>query len=139
MQPHLNKEEEEEEEEETLGSLMILRDLEKGIDLSFSDVLTFAFDKTSNYLVISVAGPEGKDNGLYFFQLKEKDLSKEAIKQKEKGLYTNLYWTEEGSRLAFLEGKDEKDLKGLAYSLWIWDGESYRPSLCQGGCKSGCR
>jgi dipeptidyl aminopeptidase/acylaminoacyl peptidase len=109
---------------ETLGSPMVLRDLASGNDISFSHVLSFAFDQRSKYLVFSVAGPEGKDNGLYVLALEDKDLSHKAIKQSEKGLYTNLLWTKEGSWLAFLEGKDDKDWEGLASSLWIWDGSN---------------
>ncbi|MGD8537684.1 MAG: prolyl oligopeptidase family serine peptidase [Candidatus Aminicenantes bacterium] len=109
---------------ETLGSQMILRNLAAGNDMSFSHVLSSAFDKASKYLVFSVAGPEGKDNGLYFIVLEDKELSKKSIKHQEKGLYTNLAWAKKGSLLAFLEGKDEKGLKGLVLSLWIWDGTS---------------
>jgi dipeptidyl aminopeptidase/acylaminoacyl peptidase len=107
--------------EETLGSTMVLRNLTTGKDISLPHVLSLAFDSASKYMVFSVAGPEGKDNGLYFFQLDNKELSQKPIKQQEKALYTNLSWTKEGSGLAFLEGKDEKDVEGLADSLWIWD------------------
>jgi dipeptidyl aminopeptidase/acylaminoacyl peptidase len=115
-------EREKKKNDETLGSPITLRNLDTGNDLSFPHVLTFAFDTTSNYLVFSVAGPKGKDNGLYFIQLKDKELSTNLIKEEEKALYSNLSWTKEGSHLAFLEGKDGKDTKGLAHSLWIWDG-----------------
>jgi len=110
--------------EETLGSTLVLRDLSTGEDVSFPHVLSFAFDSATKHLVFSVAGPEGKDNGLYFIQLDDKELSQKPINQEEKAFYTNLSWTKEGSWLAFLEGKDEKDVKGMAHSLWIWDGAS---------------
>ncbi len=111
-------------DKETLGSQMVLRDMAAGRDISFSHVLSSAFDGTSQYLVFSLAGPEGKDNGLYFIELEDRDLSQNVIKKEEKALYTNLSWTEEGSLLAFLEGKDEKNTEGLALFLWIWDGIS---------------
>jgi dipeptidyl aminopeptidase/acylaminoacyl peptidase len=111
-------------EEETLGSKIVLRDLAAGRDLSLDHVLSFAFDSASQYFGFSVAGPGGKDNGLYFIPLEDKDLSEKTIKHEERGLYTNLSWSKEGSYLAFLVGRDEEDSKGLAYSLWIWDGTS---------------
>jgi dipeptidyl aminopeptidase/acylaminoacyl peptidase len=110
--------------EETLGSAMILRDLDVRKDLTIPHVLSCAFDSASQHLAYSVAGPEGKDNGLYLIHLEDNELSRKPIQQKSKALYTNLSWMKEGSQLAFLEGKDDKMSKGLAHSLWIWDGTS---------------
>ncbi len=117
-------EKQEKKKEETLGSTLVLRDLDAGKDLSLPHVLSFAFDNTSKHLAFSVAGPEGKDNGLNFIQLEDKELAQKSINQRQKAVYTNLSWTKSESQLAFLEGNDEKDKKGLAHSLWIWDGAS---------------
>jgi len=112
--------------EETLGSTLILRDLHSDEDHSLSHVLFCAFDSSSKQLVFSVAGPEGKDNGLYLIHLEDKALSRKPIQQKTKALYTNLSWMKKKPHLAFLEGKDEKRFKGLAHALWIWDSTSQK-------------
>jgi len=109
-------------EDITLGSPLILRNLDSGNDLQLFYVLSYAFDSVSEHLAFAVAGPEGKDNGLYAINLKDDDFSQKPIRKQEKALYSNLTWTKEGSWLAFLEGKDVVPVKGLAQSLWIWDG-----------------
>jgi dipeptidyl aminopeptidase/acylaminoacyl peptidase len=112
----------EKKEDVTLGSPLILRNLDSDNDLQLLYVLSYAFDSVSEHLAFAVAGPEGKDNGLYVIALKDDMLTQIPIKKQEKRLYSNLTWTKEGSWLAFLEGKDEAPAKGLAQSLWIWDG-----------------
>jgi dipeptidyl aminopeptidase/acylaminoacyl peptidase len=129
--PDTKQESEEEDkkkkkEDETLGSKLVLRDLDSGKDVSLPHVLSFAFDSVSEHLVFAVAEPEGKDNGLYVIKLDDKELFQNPIKQEAKALYTNLSWSKEGSWLAFLEGKNEKEVKGLAHSLWVWDGVSQK-------------
>jgi len=110
-----------EKKKEKVGSTMILLNLESKEEIQIHYVLSFSFDKSSKYLAYAVAGPEGKDNGLYYIELNKESLPQNPIAKKEKGDYVNLTWSREASKLAFLESAGEGETKGIA-SLFIWNG-----------------
>jgi len=112
------------------GSLLVLRRLETGEELKISHVLSYAFDKSNTFLAYAVAGPDGKDNGLFAVDLTRDGLPRIPIVQKEKGIFAGLAWTEKGSRLAFLSRAEESENeKNGCFSLWIWDGETKEKTL----------
>ncbi len=110
-----------EKKKEKIGSTMILLNLESKEEIQIFYVISFSFDKSSKYFAYAVAGPEGKDNGLYYIELNKEDLQQNPIAKKEKGDYVNLTWSREASKLAFLESVGEGETKGIA-SLFIWNG-----------------
>ena len=110
-----------EKKKEKIGSTMVLLNLESKEKIQIPYVISFSFDKSSKYFVYAVAGPEGKDNGLYYIELNKEDLAQNPIAKKEKGNYVNLTWSREASKLAFLESVGEGETKGIA-SLFIWNG-----------------
>lgn len=114
-----------EKEKKKIGSILVLRHLDSGKETSIPYVLTFAFDSSSKYLAYIVSDPEGKENGLYYVDLREEGMLQKAIAKKEKGRFAGLAWTKKGSNLAFLSRtEDEKDEKSTSFSLWIWDGKT---------------
>jgi len=110
-----------EKKKEKIGSTMILLNLGSKEEIQIPYVISFSFDKSSKYFAYAVAGPEGKDNGLYYIELDKEDLPQNPIAKKEKGDYVNLTWSREASKLAFLESAGEGETKGIA-SLFIWNG-----------------
>lgn len=116
-----NEEKEKEKKKRRAGSTLVLRHLDTQREVQVPWSLSFAIDSSSRYLAYAVACPEGKENGLYTIDLKEDRLPQKSILKEESGLYTNLSWTKEGSKLAFLAGVEEdKDIPTL-FSLWVWD------------------
>jgi len=110
-----------EKKKEKIGSTMVLLNLGSKEEIQIPYVISFSFDKSSKYFAYAVAGPEGKDNGLYYIELNKEDLAQNPIAKKEKGNYVNLTWSREASKLAFLESVGEGETKGIA-SLFIWNG-----------------
>ena len=107
------------------GSTLVLRHLESGREIEIPFVLSFAFDSSSRFLAYVIAEPEGKANGLYTRALKKDGNPQSAIAKLADGSFTNLTWTKDKSKLAFLSKpgeREDQDVRGC--SLWIWDGDS---------------
>jgi dipeptidyl aminopeptidase/acylaminoacyl peptidase len=111
------------------GSTLVLRHLDSGEEKQIPCVLSFAFDSASLYLAFVVADPEGKDNGLYFMDLKEKDSPRNVIIKSQDRLCSSLTWAKKGSKLAFLSKEGEEANKNIkSFSLWFWDGKTGKAS-----------
>jgi len=105
---------------EETGAPLVLLNLDSGEEIQIPFVASFVFDRSSRFLAYALAVPEGSDNGLYFVELSREGWARKSVRKKEKGRYTGLSWSREGSRLAFIEASGKgKDTTG---SLWIWDG-----------------
>ncbi|NQT79762.1 MAG: S9 family peptidase [Candidatus Aminicenantes bacterium] len=109
-----------------VGTTLVLRHLESGKEIQISYVLSSAFDSASGYLAYALAGPEGKNNGLYYVELEKESCQQKAIEKIENGLYSNLTWAKEESKLAFLSSTKEKknDEESGFYSLCIWNSKT---------------
>ena len=103
----------ESEKKKKAGSTLVLRHLNSGKETQLPHVISFTFDRSSQFLAYSVYSPDGKENGVYFIDLKAEDLPRKAIGTKEDGEFTALTWEEKKSNLAFISDS----------SLWIWEGK----------------
>jgi dipeptidyl aminopeptidase/acylaminoacyl peptidase len=118
------KAEPEKKKDEKVGSTLILRRLESGEERKVSHVQSFAFDNQSHYLAFAVASPGGKENGIYLLNIMQKDPSQKEISKNEKGLFSNLEWSKQGSSLAYLSKEPGEESGSRAdVSLWIWSGK----------------
>ena len=108
------------------GNTLVLRHLDSGREIQIPYVLSSAFDNSSRYMAYTVAEPEGKDNGLYYRELKKDTWPQKAIAKAGDGHYTNLTWANKESKLAFLSGVNKEDDKSgsTSFSLWVWDGKT---------------
>ena len=104
------------------GSSLILLNLETGEEIQIPFVSEFAFDKTSRYLAYAVAEESGEENGLYYVSLGREGWSKKSIQKISKAEFSQLSWSKEGSKLAYLVGPFDEELVTPKCSLWIWDG-----------------
>lgn len=116
--------EKESEKKKKVGSTLVLRQLDTGKEIQILYVLSSSFNSSSEYLAYDIADPEGKDNGLYYVELKKESLPRNVIKKSKNSHYSSLTWTKQGSKLTFLSGIKEKKEGSHSFSLWIWDGET---------------
>jgi len=107
------------------GTTLVLRNLETGESSKIFYVLSFTLDKASKYLVYSIANPNGSENGLYYMELSEADMSQGTILKEMNAEFSNLVWTDTGSRLAFLVKRTSSEGPDLM-SLQIWEGTAKR-------------
>jgi dipeptidyl aminopeptidase/acylaminoacyl peptidase len=121
-----DKEKDEKEEQakpqlKDVGSTLVLVHLSSGKEAEIGHVQAFAFDESGRYFAYAVAEPDGKGNGLYCRPLNPEGQADRVIGKVERGVYTELTWEKEGTRLAYLAAAaDEKGNAGPA-SLWTWD------------------
>ena len=104
------------------GSSLILLNLETGEEIQIPSLLEFAFDKPSRYLAYTVAEESGEENGLYYVSLGPEGWSKKSIQKIPQAEFSQLCWSKEGSKLAYLVGPFDEKLTSPKCSLWIWDG-----------------
>ncbi len=118
-------EEKKDKEKKKTGSLLVLYSLDSGKELKILDVLSYSFDKSSQFLAYVVASQEGVEDGIYTVDLAQESLPQSPIIQQEDGIFPSLTWTKKGSRLAFLASAEtDKDKKDGYFSLWYWDGQT---------------
>lgn len=111
-----------------VGSNLVLRNLASGKETKIPYVVFFAFDEASKFLAYGVFDPEGKENGLYLRDLGKEDLPAIPVAKAEKGNFTNISWTKDGGRLAFLAGTFDDKSQASACSVWIWDAKTGKPA-----------
>lgn len=90
------------------GSDLILRHLESGSELSFRDVVDFAFDTNSVYIFYTTADPSGKKNGVFARNLTAPALPEIKIIGEERAYYSNLAWNKSTQVLAFVYHPEDK-------------------------------
>jgi dipeptidyl aminopeptidase/acylaminoacyl peptidase len=124
------KEEKEKEKEQPkpkmkeVGTTLVIRHLGSGKETQIPYAVAFAFDESGRYFAYALAEPEGKGNGLFCRALNQEGQPEKVVSRVERGLYGQLTWEKEGSRLAYLTAvADGKGNAGTA-SLWIWDAKT---------------
>ncbi|MDH5743378.1 MAG: prolyl oligopeptidase family serine peptidase [Candidatus Aminicenantes bacterium] len=119
------QEEKKEKEKKKTGSLLVLYSLGSGKEVKIPNVLSYSFDKSSQFLAYVLASQEGVEDGIYTIDLAQESLPQSPIVQQEDGIFAGLTWVKEGSRLAFLASTEEgKDKTDGYFSLWIWNGQT---------------
>ena len=132
-----DKEKEETDKEKAKGTVLVLINLDSGVQRSFPNVSTFGFSKHGDSLafatstsstktkseVIDEAAKSTKEqdgvetDAIYVVELKS--LKKTEILSGH-GNYKNLAFNEDGSHLAFITDKDDYDAKTSSWSLYHW-------------------
>lgn len=104
-----------------VGSILMLRELTAQTETAIPYVVSYAFDSTSSCLAYAVADTNGGSNGVYVQHLNKSDFSRRAITARSNASFTQLAWSRDGSKLAFvgapLDGK-ENPRPG---SLYLWN------------------
>jgi len=108
-------------EKKNIGTDLLLHNLESGKEIEFPFVRSFSFDSTAYYFVFVAADTSGKENGIYYIDLKQNNpAEKKVITQGENSDYGNLSWNNKG-KLAFTSAEHNNE-KVTPASLWTWDG-----------------
>ncbi|MCP5053221.1 MAG: S9 family peptidase [bacterium] len=122
-----NKEKKDETNKKTPKELetftLVLHRLPDGKETRIEKARTAAFDRASRYLAYSVYDKEnGKRDGLYVIDLKERLSVSAKVHGEPLGLYSNLAWSKTKSRLAFIFHKktnsDNKDKTAKQKNLY---------------------
>ena len=112
------------EDDRPTGTVLVLKHLETGRDITIAHVESFAFDEGSRYLAYTVAAPMGEGNGVFIRRLDTNAVDEQDLLLEKASRNTHLAWAEESSRLAFLSAVDDEDFDPGPADLWFWDGES---------------
>jgi dipeptidyl aminopeptidase/acylaminoacyl peptidase len=88
------------------GTDFILRDLDKGSDLSLGNVGSFQFNKPGTMLAYTIDAADKAGNGLYLI-----DLNTGVLKSMDNSDsdYAHITWDEKGTALAVLKGTKKKE------------------------------
>lgn len=105
-------------ENKKLGKKLTLIRLESGEEFDLDFVNSMAFDSLSNYLAYSVVDTSGKENGLYFFDLKDNGTG--VIETGVNSFYDNLTWEPKASDLAFTAITYDTSYTESDASLKLW-------------------
>jgi len=112
---------------ENIGSTVILRRLETGVEKKILNVSSFTFDDPSKWFVFTLAEPGGEENGVYKIDLGKDGCESEPLKKDAKGRYSSLSWVEDKSVLAFLAAVDDEDQAPGPAEVWCWEGGEKAP------------
>ncbi len=102
------------EREKWTGSDLILHELATGKDLVLGNVAEFAFDKKGSRLALLIDAYGMSGNGVLV-----RDMASGTIStlESDKASYQRLAWTEEGTALACLKGKEDKAYEDKMFAV----------------------
>lgn len=100
-----------------LGKVLVLRNLDSGLERRFPDVTSHAFSKLGARLAFATSAEDGEDDGVFIV-----DLATGALKQiaSGRGHYQSLAFSEDESSLAFLSDRDDFGPVKPSLSLYLW-------------------
>jgi dienelactone hydrolase len=99
------------------GAPLTVRDLKTGVDTTFGNVTTFAWQDKGAHLAMTI-GVEGREgNAVQLF-----DPTRGELKVLDSGnaVFTALAWRKDSADLAALRSKKDKDYEGESYSVLAW-------------------
>lgn len=96
------------------GADLILRDLRAGTDRLIGSVKQFAFNKSGDILAYTVDAANASGNGLYVTELRD---GTDHVIENARDHYSRLTWSDDGTALAALHGKDTDSLVQRQNSL----------------------
>ncbi len=96
------------------GADLLLYELGTGKELTIGNVAEFAFDKKGLWLAWVVDTQDRTGNGIQARDMKSGVIH---VLDSDKAIYKKLTWTEEGTGLAAVKGKDDDNYEDKLYSL----------------------
>jgi dipeptidyl aminopeptidase/acylaminoacyl peptidase len=99
------------------GAPLTVRDLKTGVDTTFGNVTSFAWQDKGTHLAMTI-GVEGREgNAVQLF-----DPTRGELKVLDSGnaVFTALAWRKDSADLAALRSKKDKDYEGESYSVLAW-------------------
>lgn len=126
------------EKKKAAGTMLVLRDLNTGMQQTYPHVVRFWFSKNGSHLAFATSvvadgktqprsgekqktaeteQPEKPVDGMFVVDLKDLELRRIAFGE---GEYKNLAFNDDGTQLAFLTDKDDYQSKTSSWSLYHW-------------------
>lgn len=102
------------------GSELVLRDLARGTERTFSDVVEYAFARDGRTLLFAVAGKRARHNGVY--AVAPGSRAAPAALLAGPGRYMKLAWDRTQTQAAFLSDRDEvaAGAKTPRFKAYLW-------------------
>ncbi len=100
------------------GSELVVRDLARGTERRFADVLEMSWARDGRTLVYTVSGRSEAGNGVY--ALTPQDEAAPVALLQGPGRYSKLTWDRAQTQLAFLSDRDDAAAKLPAFKLYHW-------------------
>jgi dipeptidyl aminopeptidase/acylaminoacyl peptidase len=106
--------------EKNLGSILKIRHLNSGTDITIDWVSEYLLDTNSKFIFYSISEPKGKKDGIYCRELTKEFAPERKIISAENANFSNLAWNEKQNLLAFLSANLNEKGKPNDCSLLIW-------------------
>jgi len=100
------------------GSDLILKEMTKGTERHFADVLDFSLSKDAKTLVFAVSSKKDDTNGVYAVTTQADGAP--AVLLSGKGKYQKLTWDEDQTQLAFISDTDDAAAKQPRFKVYRW-------------------
>ena len=100
------------------GTELVVRDLARGSERRYADVLELSWSRDGQTLVCTVAGRDEAANGVYALQVQDGNAPVALVNGK--GRYSQLSCDREQTRLAFLSDRDDAASRVPAFKLYRW-------------------
>ena len=104
------------EKRKTLGTELVLRNLETSAEFHFDDVISYRFSEDGRRLVYATSAQEGEDDGVFMVVV---GAAPRAL-IRGRGNYRNVTFDESGERLAFQSDRDDYEADDPAWGLYYW-------------------
>jgi dipeptidyl aminopeptidase/acylaminoacyl peptidase len=116
-EPPASKSEKSKDADKDLGDVLVLRDLESGIERRFPDVTSHAFSKYGARLAFATSALDAEDDGVFVV-----DLTTGALQQilDGRGKYFSLAFSEDEQKLAFLSDREDFGPVEPSLALFLW-------------------
>ncbi len=105
------------EPEKNNGRVLVLRNLETGIERHFPDVSSSAFSKHGALLAIATSATDAEDDGVHIIDLADGSLTQIIS---GRGKYERLAFSDDQSMLAFLTDRDNYGPVRPSMSIYLW-------------------
>ena len=99
------------------GSVLVLRNLDTGIEQRFPDVTSHVFGKHGKRLAFATSATEAEDDGVFVLDLATGELEQVIA---GRGAYRSLAFSEDERHLAFLSDRDDYGPVDPSLSLYLW-------------------
>lgn len=100
------------------GTELVVRDLARGTERRFDDVMEMAWSRDGQTLVFTVSSRTESRNGVYALQVQDGGAPVALLSGK--GRYSKLVWDREQTQMAFISDRDDEAAKVPAFKLYHW-------------------
>ncbi len=105
-----------------IGTALVLRELDSGVETEIAELRDYLFDEEGRYLAYSVASADSVRDGLYVRDLRSG--AERSVHAAPFGHYDGLAWAESSPDLAFVASREDEDGEPGHGTVMVWDGSA---------------